>query len=740
MERERGITIQSAAITFKWPVPSQGSYVQSRTINLIDTPGHQDFRFEVDRCLPVLDGAICIIDGVKGVEAHTERVWEAAHDFKIPRLLYINKLDRDGASFRRSVMDIGGKLKGLPVVCNIPWWSKEKFTGVIDVIEFVGYRWHADKSSAIVFDTQRLHEQLEDKPQLLEEIETARERLVEQLCDRDEMLMEKFLAAEEAGSKVESKDIKAAMRRIVIIGDGSIIPVFAGASLRNMGIEPLLDAVVDYLPHPRDRPEVEVHVGSDKMPLQNALQLQVESHPKPHKKVAPLPRMGAIASVFKVVNDPIRGMMSFVRVYHGDLSRKLSLWNSSLHNWEKPTSLTQISANKTHDVQHIMQGHIGAVVGLKSARTGDTLLSFPQHKYPPVPLKNLTIRPAEIPPAVAFLSIEPISPLAEKVLEEALGKASKEDPSLRWSKEQDSDQFILSGMGKLHLEIARHHLKNDYKVEAYWGGIEIDFKECITGSSGPHHYVFDRVVAGKEGKAGCTATIVPLQEHHTDHLDEYCYQREGNVIHINIPVGLEGLSFDPDDVCPQLLNGALAALARGPRRGSPMHRCHVTLDFDSSKDYFGEVSASHLVGAAYRAVQNALRDSHREELIGYMEPIMKVNLNCPEDVAGAVQHDISSSAGGYVIEIIDEEKEQDVSSVRMSDIYAPPDPYATVRSLKPKEGATRMLEIVAKVPLVSMLDYDNHLRSKTKGRHSIIMTLDTFQRVPGHREKSLDNL
>ncbi|KAJ2893521.1 hypothetical protein MKZ38_008506 [Zalerion maritima] len=738
MERERGITIQSAAITFHWPVPKEGSNVHSRIVNLIDTPGHQDFRFEVDRCLPILDGAICVIDGVKGVEAHTERVWEAAQDFGIPRLLYVNKLDRDGASFRRSVIDIGSKLKGMPVVCNIPWWSKERLTGVIDIVDSVGYKWNADKGDAIAFDTAALHERLAEKPEVIEEIKIARERLVEQLCDHDETLLSKFLDAEEKCKLMESADIKAAIRRIVNKGDGSVIPVFAGSSLKNMGVEPLLDAVVDYLPSPKDRPEVEVQLGSEKMPLQAALAIDAKSHPKPHGKVPAHPRIGAVASVFKVVNDPARGMISFVRVYHGELSRKLSLWNSSVHSFEKPLGLMQISANKTQDIQHLTEGQIGAIVGLKGARTGDTLLTFPQHKSPPLPVKNLAIRPAVIPPAVAFVSIDPISPSAAKVAELALEKTSREDPSLRWSKDETTDQYVLSGMGKLHLEVAKHNLKTNYKVEGYWGGIEVDYKECILSPTDSHHAIYDRVVAGKEGKAGCSATVIPLEDHHKDTLSESCFERDGNVVHIRIPLGQGALPFDPEDVRPQLLNGALAGLSRGPRRGAPLHRCHVTITFDKNRDYYGNASGAHYFSAAYRAVGAALREAFNNNQIGLMEPVMKVNLMCPEDVAGTIQHDISSSAGGQVLEIVDEGKEQNQNPVDMSEIYAPPDPYDTVRSQKPNHTASRVLEIVAKVPLKSMLDYDDHLRSKTKGRHSMIMTLDTFERVTGHREKALE--
>lgn len=708
-----------------------------KTINLIDTPGHQDFRFEVDRCLPILDGAVCIIDSVKGVEAHTERVWKSAHEFRIPRIIFINKLDRDGASFKRSVLDIGIKLNGLPALCHIPWWDKDTFIGIVDVVNLVGYEWrrqgHDGNAICTKLDFEALREVLSaEKPEFLAEIETAREKLVEGLCLHDDELMNTFVEVG-SGMKMPASIIKDALRRSIIDGQGTIVPVFAGSSLKNMGVEPLLDAVVEYLPNPSDTPDVEITMGSAKKHLSDVLDEQlgkVQSH-RTH--------IGAIASVFKVVNDPVRGMLSFVRVYHGSLARSSSVWNSTIHQFEKPTNLLQIAAAKTNEIAHLTTGNIGAVMGLKASRTGDTLITFNGHRTPES-LRSLQIRPADIPAAVTFIAIEPRSITEAKELEAALSSISREDPSLRWSKDEASEQYILSGMGKLHLDIAENHLKTRYKVQAAFGGVQVDYKECLTAATGPHRVTFERTVLGKAGKAACTANLEPLSEHH-DTLLESTVERDGNYIHISIPLPADGspLPFDADSIRAQLLNGAIAALARGPRRGSPVHGCHVTITYDPETDHSSSASGAHVVGAASKAVGTALKEAHLKGNVGVLEPVMKVHIICPEACAGTVQHDITAARGGHILHIND--LESDVSNdggMDASQIYAPPDPYESLPSLRgSRKGGARMLEIVAQVPLKEMLEYDSHLRSLTGGRHSMLMSLDTFQRVHGSREKAL---
>ncbi|KAI0161607.1 P-loop containing nucleoside triphosphate hydrolase protein [Hypoxylon sp. FL1284] len=724
MERQRGITIQSAAITFMWPPKDRLDLDgQQYVINLIDTPGHVDFRFEVQRCVPILDGAICVIDGVEGVEAHTERVWFSAHEFKVPRIVFVNKLDRDGASFKKSVQDIGMKLNGMPLVCQIPWWHKETIRGVVDVISrsvvsWVGTKDTPDELSKIILEGS-----------IKDETERAREILIEQLCEKDDELLELWTTQ---GKDLPEASVKAAMRRVINDGEGTLIPVFAGSSLKNIGVASLLDAVRDYLPSPSDRPELEVNVRRAYKPLSSALEPPKSSGKTQRQDVA-------LAAVFKVVHDPRRGMLTFVRVYHGVLKKNTPMWNANLQRFERPLNMLQISAAQTIEVPYLSPGQIGAITGLGAARTGDTLLGFGSNKAPQTDVAAIQVRPPEIPPAVAFIVLDAYSPTGARALEAALDSLSREDPSLRWFKDEKTEQYTLSGMGRLHLEVARDRLENHYKAEAYWGAISVDYKECLTVPTGPHRTVYDNVVAGKAGKAACSVVVEPIEDSHRDALSATSYlERDGNIVRVEF--SREDLVSNIETVRQQLTNGVISALARGPRRNSPMHNCLVTVTYDAATDSFGPTTGAHLVGAANIAVRSALKEAYQQGTIAILEPVMRITIVCPEVAAGAVQHDLQSARGGLVLEVKDmqETTAREGGPIDASDIYAPPDPYEFQTTLRETlKGRLRMLEITARVPFVEMLDYDTHLRSKTQGRHTLMMALDTFERVTGQREKAL---
>ena len=752
MERERGITIQSAAITFQWPPKTLcPPGLKPKTINLIDTPGHQDFRYEVDRCLPILDGAVCILDSVKGVETHTERVWESAHLSRIPRLLFVNKLDRDGASFRRSVHEAALRLKTWPLLCQIPWWQKDVFTGVIDVIHQHGFRF----SSTGVMSVVSKESIAKENPVLREEMELARLRLVETLSEHDDQIMEEFLELEQ---DVPSGSIKQAIRRLIMDGEAKFAPVFAGASLRNIGVQPLLDAVVDYLPCPTDRPPLEI-IGGAAHTLPELLEQKFQKRAHTH----PEPPVVALAHVFKVVDDPRRGMMSWVRVYHGAVSRSSHMWNSNMRTFEKSQHILHVSAKDHHEIPHLPTGHIGAMTGLKSARTGDTLITFPGHQgnSPPEAFRNLRIKALETPPAVAFIAIEPYTRTASDKLEDALKKLSREDPSIRWSKDEKTEQLILSGMGLLHLEIAQDRLLTHYKIDresAMWGDIEVEYSECLLAPTAPRRVVYDRPIRDKPGKAACTATIEPLDAHaaHPTTLLDSSIERDGNIIHVAIPLppnynaSKSPLPFDPDLVRQQLLNGAIAGLARGPRRSAPVRRCHVHLTFDPAADFFGPAASTggHLTNAALHAVRDGLRDAHARGQVGILEPFSLVQITCPEEAGHAIQHDLGSARGGQVLEVRKPEDDEGGGEVEnggvvvdVAKVYAPPDPYESVQSLRdPKKGVVRMLTIVGKAPLSEMMKYDSQLRSMTGGRHALQLDQGGFELVTGPRERALDGV
>ncbi|KAG6008346.1 hypothetical protein E4U21_004550 [Claviceps maximensis] len=730
LERARGITIQSAAITFTWPRAQTGqSDTPPKTVNLIDTPGHQDFRFEVDRCLPVLDGAVCIIDSVKGVEAHTERVWASAQEFKIPRIVYCNKLDREGASFKKSVLEIGTRLRGWPLVCQIPWWEKDVFVGVIDVIDSVAYRWKSEREK-ICFGPDELRQHLlESNPDLLTEMQVARQRLIEGLADFDESIMDEFLTEK---PDISSSMIKAAIRRTILDGSGQAIPVFAGSSFRHIGVEPLMDAITDYLPDPAQRPDAEVRVGSSKQLLGDVVNVQGK---KGGSNVA------SVASVFKVVTHPKEGVISFVRVYHGTLKRNAPSFNTNVQVQERPMGILQISADKTQDIQDLSVGQIGALRGLKKARSGDTLITTMNGKPVVEHLRHMQIRPPEIPPPVAFLQVEPYGNVAAQELQAALENASREDPSLRWSRNSKTDQFTIQGMGKLHLDVSLYNMRQKHKIDAEFGQIEVDYKENVTRPTAPQHAVFDRPIASKAGKATCTATLEPVDSDNRNGLLERGVEIDGNIYEIEIPELTQQSSdavFDIEEARHQLLNGAIAGLARGPRRASPVHSCHVKITLDTSDEAMASPTGGHFSSVARNAVQDALRDAFARQEIGILEPIMLTHITCPEAAAGTVQHDITAGAGGQVLEVKDRSAESASDElIDVSKIYAPPDPYDSVTSLRAKKSTDRMVEIVAKVPYKEMLVYDDHLRSKTAGRHSMTMSFDSFAPVVGHREKAL---
>lgn len=808
-ERARGITIQSAAITFHWPPlaadgTSTGPSLEelesqnlprsraSHTVNLIDTPGHADFTFEVLRSLRILDGAVCILDGVAGVEAQTEKVWHQASVYQIPRIVYVNKLDRDGAAFGRTVREVGSRLHGWPAVCQIPWFEggNGRFTGIADVVSLQGLLWKegGDGKSVKVFDLAGLEN--EDK-RLAEELKRARIALVELLSEHDEDMVESFFEHEDH-PKVPPMTILRSLRKCLLGPEAQkIIPVFAGSSFRNMGVQPLLDAVNNLLPGPSESIDPEISLGSTKGALGNLLSgeltLQQEpktasiAKPKQKKKPAVLPasidtkdlaaNLESCALAFKVVNDAKRGVLVYVRVYSGSLNRNCHLYNTNLHVTERAPRLLKMYANDAVEVESIPAGHIGVVSGLKYARTGDTLISCTGSKMtPPEPLNTLQLRPIDVPPPVFFASIEPHSLSEEKNMQEVLALLLREDPSLHVTVDEDSGQTLLSGMGELHLEIARDRLVNDFKAKASMGRIEIGYRECVLGQSSPVTKIFDREVAGRKGKAGCTAVVEPYDPE-SDELSPgggdiiFAETVEGNRIIISAPGinistdkrGKEESSslppqLDMNSFRSSLYNGALSALARGPQFVFPMHNTKVTLTCNVVEHLFGsDSSASALSAAARLATQGALRDSTTGSSgTGMMEPVMNVIISVDEASLGAVVHDISSARGGHIISLDEEmpistsigsnnenpESEQVV--IDINKIYAPPDPFETptvAGGLPIQASANQPRTITAKVPLKEMVGYLKHLRSLSAGRGTFVMHVDRFERMSTQRQK-----
>jgi elongation factor G len=731
----------------------------SHTVNLIDTPGHADFTFEVLRSLRILDGAVCVLDGVAGVEAQTEKVWAQANNYSIPRIVFVNKLDRDGAAFGRTVKEVGSRLRGWPAVCQIPWWEggKGQFIGVGDAIDLCALKWDegGDGKSIRKYSIDELES---SDAALAAEIRKARGSLVDALCEFDEELLSVWLEMGDDSLAIPPQAIRDSLRRCISDGSGRVIPVFAGASFRNIGVQPLLDAVNDLLPDPTERPDPEISIGQVKGTLSQLLDGQLQINDPSTRQVGKHTKAStaltnsieACALAFKVVNDPRRGVLVYIRVYSGVVKRNAALWNTNLHVTERAQRLFQMYASDAVEIPSIPAGQIGVIAGFKFARTGDTLMSYPganPKTGPPGAINKLQLRPIEVPPPVFFAAVEPHSLSEEKSVEDTLALLLREDPSLHVNVDEESRQMLLSGMGELHLEIAKDRLVNDFKAKASMGNIEIGYRESVVSGSFEQHFVFDREVAGKRGKAGCRATISPID---TEVDLETTVEQEGNTITVSLQTSS---SENPDEVVPlstdlplhtvreALINGTMAALARGPRRGFPLHSSHVTLTFSTVTDYFGALTTAAALASATRlAVQAALKEAHTSQAIGLLEPVMNVVISCNESSLGAVVHDISSARGGHVLSLGDDnaslESNSALSSIDTSRIYAPPDPFASDSGDRSDYvGPGQQRHVTARVPLKEMLGYLKHLRSLTGGRGTFVMSIDRFERLSGPREK-----
>jgi elongation factor G len=462
-EKERGITITSAATTFFW---------RSHQVNIIDTPGHVDFTVEVQRSLRVLDGAIGVFCGVGGVQPQSETVWRQAEGYRVPRIAYVNKMDRMGADFERVVLEMNERLTGSAVPVQLPWGQGDGFNGVVDLIDM----------KAISFDDNSLGADMQvlDIPEgMAQRAEQARATLVERLAEKDEVVLEEYLASPDLSADV----LKAGLRRAVIANE--LVPVLCGSSLRNKGVQPLLDAVVEYLPSPLDVPVVEGH------------------HAKTDEVITREPDDGAPVSglVFKLATDPYVGRLGFVRVYSGRLKKGQNIYNPRTKKRERIIKLLQLHADSRTEVDEIYSGEIGAVVGLKDCVTGDSLCA----ENSPIVFESI-----RFPEPVMFMAVEPRARADRDKLELALSSLATEDPTCIVRKHQETGQTILSGMGELHLEILKDRMLREFNVEANTGKPMVAYHETVT-RNGRGEDVFDREIGGKRQFASIVVELLPLE-------------------------------------------------------------------------------------------------------------------------------------------------------------------------------------------------------------------------------------
>ena len=576
-ERERGITIQSAAISCEW---------NGHAINIIDTPGHVDFTMEVERSLRVLDGAVCVFCAVGGVQPQSETVWRQADRYNVPRLAFVNKMDRMGADFQRVVGELRGKLRAEACPVNIPIGREESFAGVVDLIEM----------KAIVYDeaTEGKTFTVGDIPaELRDDAELARAELVEKVADLDEGVMEAFL---EKGD-LSKEELVPAIRRLVVAG--RFVPVLCGTSLRDKGVQPLLDAICAYLPSPSDRPPV---AATDLKSGEPVLREQTAS--------APLTSL-----VFKIATDPYVGKLFFVRVYGGVLKKGANAFNPRTRKRERIMKIVRLFADDQIEVESLSAGDIGAIVGLKEATTGDTLCA----EMKPCYLERITA-----PQPVMFMAIEPKSSADKDKLVESMKALAAEDPTCQFREDAETGQTILSGMGELHLEILVDRLKREFKCAANTGKPMVSYCETVTKAA-ETEFTFDRELGGKRHAVTLKIAVKPLE------------RGAGR----KVALAREFTTLVGDKHLQECVEQGLEdGVATGVLARYPMTDLEVTCLGATIVD--PEVSDE----VAFRsAAMMGFREAAEAAAPEFLEPIMKLEITTPPESVGEVLGDLNGRRG-----------------------------------------------------------------------------------------------
>src|ERR1700741_1513235 len=578
-EQERGITITSAATTCFW----ERNGVDHR-INIIDTPGHVDFTMEVERSLRVLDGAVAVFDGVAGVEPQSETVWRQADKYGVPRICFINKLDRAGASFDRSFESIITRLGANPVALQIPIGLEDKFKGVVDLIAMKGLIWN-DESKGAEYETGEIPEELKA------EAAAAREKLIEAVATVDDHLMHKYVE----GEKISEDEIRTALRKGTLAL--RIVPVVTGSAFKNKGVQTLLDAVVDYLPSPLDIPPVEgVNPKSG------------ETEARPPEASAPFAGL-----VFKIMADKHLGQLSFVRIYSGTIRAGSYAYNPIKGSKERVGRLMRMHANKREDIEDASAGEIIAIGGMKQVTTGDTICDEN---------KPIILEAIEFPAPVIRVAVEPKTRADQDKLGVALGRLAQEDPSFNVSTDPETGQTIIAGMGELHLEIIVDRMKREFGVEANVGKPQVAYRETIRRKSTDVEGKFVRQSGGKGQYGHVVFTVEPNE---TGKGFEFVDAIKGGVV--------------PREYIPAVEKGVIDTLPTGVLAGYPVVDVKVTLTFGSYHDVDSNENAFRM------AASMGFKEACRRASPVILEPMMAVEVETPEDYAGSVMGDLSSRRG-----------------------------------------------------------------------------------------------
>ena len=585
-EQERGITITSAATTCHWTLEENGKKKAGEPeyrINIIDTPGHVDFTVEVERSLRVLDGAVGVFDAQNGVEPQSENVWRQADKYGVPRMAFMNKMDKLGADFFGSCEQLITKLGKNPVLVQIPIGKEDSFQGIIDLFEMQAYIFNNDKGDDITIG--------EIPADLKDQAEEYHDKLIEQCAELDEEIMEKYLEGEE----ITIAELKAALRKGTISGDA--IPCLCGTAYKNKGIQKLLDAVLEYMPAPTDVPDI---TGQD----EDGNEVTVKSSDdEPFSALA-----------FKIMTDPFVGKLAFIRVYSGTLNSGSYVLNSTKNKKERVGRILQMHANNRKEIDKVYSGDIAAAVGLKVTVTGDTICDE-QH---PVILESM-----EFPEPVIELAIEPKTKDAQGKMGEALAKLAEEDPTFRAHTDKETGQTIIAGMGELHLDIIVDRLLREFKVEANVGAPQVAYREAITKAVDVDSKYAKQ--SGGRGQYGhCKVHFEPM-----DANGEELFKFESTVVGGSIP----------KEYIPAVGEGIEEATQSGVLAGFPVVGVHATV-FDGS---YHEVDSSEM--AFHIAGSMAFKDAMQKASPVILEPIMKVEVTTPEEYMGNVIGGLNSRRG-----------------------------------------------------------------------------------------------
>ena len=589
-EQERGITITSAATTCFWNYPTvQGEKVDDTKeyrINIIDTPGHVDFTVEVERSLRVLDGAVALICAASGVEPQSETVWRQADKYGVPRICFVNKMDRAGADFMRCVKEVRERLGGNPLPLQIPIGAEDDFKGVVDLITMKGIIWHEEGYGA-------KWDEIEIPADLVEEAQEWRDKLIEAVAESDEALMEKFF---EDPDSITKEEMFAAIRTATI--EMKIQPIMCGSAFKNKGVQTMLDAVMAFLPSPYDKGAVE---GIDPR-----TDLIVSREPNPDEPTAAL--------AFKIATDPFVGSLCFFRMYSGRIDAGSYIHNTRTDKKERISRIFQMHSNKQNPIDTIEAGDIGAGVGFKDIRTGDTLCD----EKNPIILERMTF-----PEPVIGIAIEPKTQADADKMGMGLNKLSEEDPTFQISTNEESGQTVISGMGELHLEVLIDRLKREFKVEVNEGAPQVAYKEKINASV-DHKEVYKKQSGGRGKFADITVKIYPQEDKEKTGLQFINNIKGGNI---------------PKEYIPSVEKGFKESMKNGVLAGFPIDSLVVELNDGSYHDVDSDALSFEI--AAKMAYRHGLKNASPELL----EPIMKVEVVTPEGNMGDIVGDLNKRRG-----------------------------------------------------------------------------------------------